>query len=289
MLVTHKMNIATGRPMNSWIIFSLSVFFFLSEAKACSFKQEVLKVFSLSGPMTVVLDKLDLLGQAKLKGVSIFHPVGESFKGKVIPGGLFLSRELAQEMIGGIVFFDEGAELKRMFSSIAVKSVPIRSRDLSPAEVNEKVIVALDPYLQNCEAKIQSLRLLVSELEERLIQKTPLKFSAIFFLGHLKAHRYPEMIMSHDGAVKFLKEKKKLVSYPSDLAYVNWSAKILERLKGSTLFVGLKDSGRSLEKKVDRFQGGINLTYPGVLIPGISQLHGFHFLVDYISESPAGH
>ena len=59
---------------------------------------------------------------------------------------------------------------------------------------------------------------------------------------------------------------------------VNWSSKLMNALPKETLRMGLKDSGRELTKDTQRLSDTeINLIYPGLLIPGITQLKAFNY------------
>ncbi len=84
--------------------------------------------------------------------------------------------------------------------------------------------------------------------------------------------------MVNDGVVKWLVDEELIKTYPAPLAYVNWSAKIMQGLPKDSYKVGIKDSGNSLEEKIEKSAQIINLTYPGSLIPGSGQVEAMIYL-----------
>ena len=135
------------------------------------------------------------------------------------------------------------------------------------------LLIKLDRTTQRCEGKIAMLEEKLEALEKELTSKTyP---SMIFFLGKIKTH-YPELVMANDGHVTFLRELPKYKSYPSDLAYVPWSKKILQDYKGSYK-IGLEE-GKVMELK-SLGDNKFNIKYRGVLTPGIRQIY---FLKDLL-------
>jgi hypothetical protein len=268
--------------MRPWMLIFLKLFLILSIVHAkCEFKRDVKNVVSLSGPVTVILRELNLLNHEKLKCISIFNPVSQTeFKGKIYPGGVFLSQSSLNEFRDNVVFFDESREMARNFKSLGnVSAHEIRTRNLLPLEAMEKALHSLTGVLSGCEEKMGELRSKAASLQKEILQKIPETYSIIFYLGELRGERFPEMIMSNDGVVKLLREKNKIKTYPSELAYVNWSAKIMKELPSTTLHVGLKDSGMEMTKEIKRSSQRMTLIYPGVLVPGYSQLEAFHYWV----------
>ncbi len=243
----------------------------------CGFKAEVDKVFSLSGSTTVLLKELGLLQHSKVKGISVFNPVSAGeFSGKVYPGGIFLSRDSLTEFIGGLVFYDESRELTKILNSMStINSREIRTRSLSPLQAFDKALDEVSLYLKGCEDKARMLREKFLGLEKQLLEKVPAGLPVIFYLGELRGDRYPEMVIVNDGVVKWLKDKQRIKTYPSTLAYVNWSSRMMQSLPENTLHVGVKDSGNSGEKSVKRSSKKMTLIYPGALVPGLSQLEAF--------------
>lgn len=252
----------------------LKIFFVLFASSAfadCSFRKEV-SVISLSGTTTVLFKHLGLLED--LKGISVFNPVSEEdYKGKVYPGGIFLSHKTLDEFKGHYIFFDESRELEKIFKSKNLKTEEIITRNQTPTETIHSSLKKIIPLVEGCEKEIASIEALRISLENKIMNAIPLKKNVLFFLGEIKTGRLPEMVMANDGVVKWLREKGKISTYPSDLAYVNWSSKIMRDLSHMTK-LGILDPARENKKEFV----GSNLSYPGSLVPGLSQLEAFAFL-----------
>lgn len=238
------------------------------------------KVYSLSGPITVALKEIGLLEDPALKAISIFHPVStKEFGGEFLPGGIFLSRENSMAMIGSHVFYDDSRELTKMLSSLSLKFIEIKTRGLVPTDVTRNISEILKKHTSGCEARIRSYQQKAEKTAEEVLKKVPADFKAVFFLGKIKNNRLPEMALVNDGIIKWLNEKKKLKTYPSELAYVSWSAKIMNSLPAATLRVGIIDSGAQIQRSIEKLpSGAINLAFPGALIPGLSQLEAWLYL-----------
>lgn len=235
-------------------------------------------VVSLSGTTTVLFKELGLL--TKLKGISVFNPVTkEEYNGKVYPGGIFLSQSALVELKGVHVFYDESRELGKIFKSQQIRSVEIKSRNQTPSETIHRALKEIIPLTIGCDKKVAELEKKRINLEQKLLNLIQSKKSVLFFLGEFKADRLPEMIMSNDGVVKLLREKNKINTYPTELAYVNWSAKILQELQGM-IYIGVTDPARENKKEVKKVGAKINFAYPGSLVPGLSQLEAFTFLFE---------
>lgn len=271
--------------MRRWmpILFSLLIFFVSKVEARCRFRDDVKKVSSLSGSVTVLLRETGLLKDPKLQGISVFNPIApEDFKGKIFPGGVFLSQKELPNFDGDLVFYDEVRELHRLFSSRkSVQGVQIKTRNLSPMEAMNVTVKKLKVFTQDCEKEFLTLEEKAKKIEQEILDRVPKNFKAIFYIGEMKK-RLPETIMSNDGVVKWLREKKKLETYPSDLAYVNWSAKVMNSLGKDFLHVGILDTGRDYKKEVKKEKGRVNFSYPGVLVPGYSQLEAFHYFFSAI-------
>lgn len=251
---------------------------FVSTSWACVFSGPETKVFSLAGPVTMSLKHLDLLKDPKLKGVSVFHPVDkENFKGEFLPGGIFLSQQSIQKFFGSLIFYDESRELSKLFSRYPqIKAIEIKSRNLSPLEVVKLVEKHLSSHVKNCDLK--KVEAALKDKLSQLKKMIPEKKDMLFFLGEIKPPRLPELLMVNDGVVKWLSDEKLIRTYPSELAYVNWSARILESFSKKALKIGMTDSGSRMELKMKRHGEIINLTYPGFLIPGFGQVDGLIYL-----------
>jgi hypothetical protein len=247
----------------------------------CDFKKEISKVVSLSGSSTVILKELGLLQNKKLQGISVFNPITENeFKGTVYPGGIFLSHQALSGLEGSIVFFDESRDLTKIFSSQSnILSKEIKTRNLTPSKAIEGTLNVMSEFLSGCDEKIASLKNKVIKLQADILKEIPKDLKVVFYLGDFTAGRPPGMVMVNDGVVKWLIEEKRILTYPSSLAYVNWSAKMIKNLPRDTLQVAVKDSGRKGEKKIKRSPLGMTFVYPGALVPGLSQLEAFLFWV----------
>ena len=157
-----------------------------------------------------------------------------------------------------------------------IKAVEFKTRSLTPLEVMLKLEKDLSPYLVGCDFSA-----LNSELKKKLADLKKIadkKSTMLFFLGSIQSERLPEHIMVQDGVVKWLIQEGVLKTYPSELPYVNWSAKILNGLPKDTVRVGIKDSGSQLEKKISKNKNVINLIFPGSLIPGVGQVDAMMYL-----------
>ncbi len=263
------------------IFLSSFLFLLLSNANAeCTYRNE--NVVSLSGTATVIFKEMGLL--SGLKGISVFNPIPkDEYSGPVYPGGIFLSQNTMSEFKNKTVLFDESRELAKIFRSQNIKAVEIRTRNLSPTESIHRTLKEIIPLIKDCEKEIADVEKKRVSLETKIMNGLTQKKQMIFFLGELKQERLPEMIMSNDGVVKWLRTKEKISTYPSDLAYVNWSAKILlENTSDKTLLIGLNDPGREITKTVKKAGNKINLVYPGSLVPGLSQLEAFAYLFEKI-------
>lgn len=270
--------------MNIFLSFIFVLFFQLAHAD-CRFRPHIKKVISLSGPMTVVLNEAGLLNDPVFHGISIFNPVSEkSFKKKIYPGGIFLSHSTLQELADGVVFYDEGRELKRVLdSSKNTKSIQIKTRGLMPLEVMDLLIGELNKHVINCSKTFIDLRLRAENLQKKLIEVIPKNFEVVFYLGEFRNNRPPEMIIVQDGVVKLLIKKKIIKTYPSELSYINWSSKILSQLSPKTLHVGIIDSAMKDTREIKKSEKAMTIVYPGALVPGLTQLEAFLFWAENLN------
>lgn len=260
---------------------SLVLLFISFPCWTCSFRKEVTKVISLSGTMTVLLRETGLLEDQKLTGISVFNPIDEKkYQKKVYPGGLFIAQSVLPEFNNAVVFYDGGEQIRKILSrDKSIKGEEISTRMLLPLESVDLVIKKVSPYVSACEKEFISFKMKAEALQEELLKSVTKNWKVIFYLGEIKASRYPELVIANDGVVKLLRDKKLVTTYPSELAYVNWSARILSTLPKATLHVGVFDPGMKFEKKIKRSSRGMTLVYPGSLVPGYSQLEAFHFLI----------
>jgi hypothetical protein len=247
---------------------------FSSVSFACTFKKEVKKVISLSGSMTVLLNETGLL--KGVSGISVFNPVS-TFKGTVYPGGLFIAQSTLSNFSGALVFFDQGEQIRKILSSGKnIISKEVITRNLLPLETVELTKKLLSPYVSGCEEKFSAYSEKAKKVQNELLGSFPKQQKVIFYLGEIK-QRLPELVMANDGVVKLLLKEKKIISYPSELSYVNWSAKVLSELPKDYLHVGISDPGMKDHKEIKKSSKGTTLIYPGSLVPGLSQLEAFLF------------
>jgi hypothetical protein len=265
---------------------SLILLIFSTNVRAsCSFKKHISKVFSFSGVTSVALRELGLLRNPAVKGISVFNPISPSeFGGKRFPGGIFLSSQSFAEFGGGVVLYDESRELSTILDPMSsTQGVEIKTRGLTPLEVTEKVITVLAPFLSSCEKEVSAFRLKTKVAGENLLEMTPAGRSVVYYLGNSLPGKVPEMVIVQDGVVKWLLDQKKIQSYPSPLAYVNWSSKVMRSLPKKTLHIIVKDSGAEGSKDLKMVKGHWNLTYPGSLVPGLTQLEAWNYFEEAAS------
>ena len=262
----------------SFLLLTLSL---IPKASGCEFKKHVTKIFSLSGPMTVALKHLGLLNKSRVHGISVFNPISkEDFKGKRYPGGVFISQGTFAEFGGGIVFFDESRELSRILSPMSsIQGIELKTRGLVPGEVTSYLIKHLEPIVDNCNKELAGFINTTKKEEDKLLSLFPKSKFVVYFLGEYRQGNPPEMIMVNDGIVKWLIEKGKIKTYPSPLAYVNWSAKVMKTLPNDVEKIAVKDSAENMVKSKRIDDDHLNFIYPGSLVPGISQLEAWNYLM----------
>lgn len=251
-------------------VFSLLFLFCINETQACHFNQHVV---SLSAPMTMIFEELNLLGDPKLLAISTFHPVDESqkFSAERLAGGIFLSKKYLKSYQKAFVFFDESQELKRELKKANIKSlVEFKSRGLDPFDVTFQSIKSLKGVTKGCEKKIKELKLKLIKIKQSFQLPTILKKS-IYFLGEIKDQK-PDLIIGDDSFVLFLKKSKEFKTYPTSLSYIPWSQKIMKRLKDYML-VGISSSQNN-DLKVQKVRTKeFNFSMRGLLTPGIRQVY----------------
>lgn len=247
----------------SFFIFLLMAF----EVLSCELKEN--KYLLLSSPMTMLLEKLDLLNSPHILAISSFHPIKESSKPR-IGGGIFLSVKKLKQYEGSIIFFDESRELQRNLKrSVEGVHIEVKSRGKNPFAILEENIEVLLPYLYQCEEKLEKIKQWSLRVEKSYAEKKA--YPWIFFLGEVKEDELPRLIIGNDLFITFLKEKNFIKTYISDLAYVSFSEKLLKKYKNYKK-IGL------IEGKVDEIQiekineDRLNLTFRGIFSAGISQI-----------------
>lgn len=278
MLVIRKMSIVTARQMKRWmrILASLILFWTATSESSCRFHSSYRKIYSLSGPVTQILEEWSLLNAPELRGVSVFYPLPQGFKGKKIPGGVFLSPGALEEMKDALVFFDESQELRKLFRARKIEAVEIRTRNQFPGVVAANVSSLLSKYVVECGP--EKILAKVKKLEDSILDRMKKKPSIVFFLGEVGKNHLPQFVIASDGLVLWLKKKELISSYPSELGYVSWSGAIIQEMKGKSLFLGIKDDK---DASVTGDKERANLTYPGALIPGVRQLEAWNYFLDH--------
>jgi hypothetical protein len=276
------MNIVIEGSMRPWMKILVSLVLLIISFNIfaeCTFKSEVKKVVSLSATVAVALDEIGLLNHPVVQGVSIFSPISkQKFTKKIYPGGLYLAPGTVKEFNQSVVFYDQGRELKNLLQSLdSATLVEIQTRNQLPLETIEIVINKLKQFTTNCEKQFFRFKEKAISLQSNLLKKIPQNFPVVFYLGEFQNERPPELVIVHDGAVKLLIREKNILTYASELSYVNWSSKIMTKMPARTIHLGIKDSGMSGEKKITQNSKHTNLVYPGALVPGITQIEAFLF------------
>ncbi|MAZ48873.1 MAG: hypothetical protein CME65_09935 [Halobacteriovoraceae bacterium] len=242
------------------------------------------EVVSLSGPMTHLIEEMNLLDDPKLKAISKFHPLEKPFKKKVLAGGLFLSPHVFRDYKDSLIIFDKSREFEYLLKKTEHKDyIEIDSRDQDPFEVINILVLRIRPVLKGCRDELKSLEKKFQNLRENLL-KAKLNLKALFFLGDQK-RKLPETIISHDGFVLFLKKFDNFKTYPSDLAYVTWSSKIMKELKDYRK-IGLIEAQHEVLTRIEREDGHYDLAFRGIMTPGIRQAYFLKaFLEPFILSS----
>ena len=246
-----------------------------SNSFACGLSE---KIVSLSGPITMLLEEMDLLKENNLVAISSFHPVKNETNADVLMGGIFLSTKTLKSFDGATVFFDSSRDLEKVMKNQNLKNtVEVKTRGLSSTEAARLSIRLLEPRLKNCRTMLAEVKSKVKKLEEEISKAK--KGKVVFFLGDI-THKLPTHVMVNDGFVLDLIKAKKLSTYQSDLAYVVWSEKELKKYSDHH-FIGIH------EKKSDSIysashmssENRYNYSYPGILTPGISQVN---FMLEFL-------
>ncbi len=254
----------------------LLITFFLSFSTfACEFNTPQ-PVLSLSGPISHLLKRLDLLGHPQVKAISIFHGIGASdFKGDRLGGGVFLSGDYLKKFSSPLVFIDESMELRKNLEHQKLLPIEIKTRNLDPFQAYKISLEKLAPYLKGCEKKITNMELYVADQMKRSRSFTKLKGTFIFYLGELRGVGRPPNLIMVDNFVLWFKNKILLETYPTKLNYAPWSEKVMKiLLKGKVIEIGLinKETKDNLLVVQTLSKTKINLIHPSLLIPGIAQI-----------------
>lgn len=248
--------------------FSLYLLFFSVQVFACNLSK---RTVSLSGPISLIFEELDLIKDKKLLAISTFHPIKSKFQGKVLAGGLFLPRKTLKNYSNDLIFYDKSKEYKSMLKKSGVKeAVEVDTRDMDPFEAFNVSLNKILPYLKHCEIAVDQLKEKIQKIERKIVIKSFL-YKSIFFLGTIK-NKLPDTVISNDGFVRWLKKDPLFMTYPSPLSYALWSKRIISKL-GTYNYFGVTDGKTEKLKMIEVSKGRYNLSMRGVLIPGIRQIY----------------
>lgn len=253
-------------------VISLIFIFYIPFAFCCELKKDI-QIYSLSSPITMLLEELELLNKKQVLGISVFHPV-KKFQGQKLAGGIFLSNQLFENSKGLIVFYDESQELNKKLSRISnINSLEIKTRELGAFSATKLSIQKLRPFLIGCELKLKSLEGKIVDIKKQ-VSNTKLKHEYLFYLNpFISKNKKPSLVIVNDGFVKSLIQFSKLKTYPSRLGYVNWSSKIMKKIGEDAVHIGVSDS---LNDKISRSKltdKVWNIDFRGALSPGIRQVY----------------
>lgn len=238
------------------------------DAKACSLKTDIV---SLSGPITMLMEELNLLEDKKLAAISHFHPIQKKTNARALKGGLFLSLRELKKYNHHLFFVDKSVEFERMLERSKISNVvTLNTRGIGSIEATELSLNKLAPFLSGCDKRVNTLRARLAELIATLKEQKPKKM--IFYLGS-KKNKKPEYIMARDGFVLDLMTYSKLQSFESSLHYVLWSQKELKKYS-NYIEIGIVHNAKETKLKISMYSPrNCDVSYPGVLIPGISQVN----------------
>lgn len=261
------------------VVIFFSTFLIHGNSLACSLKKGH-SFISISGPVTHLLEELNLLEDPALKAISAFHPV-KNEKVKKIAGGIFISPKTLSRFDSPVVFFDSSRELKKVLGQSGVNAkVEVDTRGKEPFAASEVALAALEPHLKECSKNLEDLRAQLKKIKTSLMKTSLPAKDFIFYLGSFKKEQKPpELVMVNDGFVKFLKDNKEMKTYPGSLAYLPWSQRILAKMD-RPIFIGVQEArGKDLE--IERVEKNIyNIGFQGVLTPGIRQVFFLKKLLD---------
>ena len=271
---------------NRFYLILVAMTLFISTYSAPTLAQDgchlsVPKLAILSAPVATVLNALGLLNRPEIVvashvlGLNAFNP-----KTKLLPHTLFLSGQSLKELEGTVVFYDQSRELKKTLKNVAVqKLIEVKTRDLDPFEVVDLIVKQLLPLTDQCQEEFATFAKLMSDTKVKCQNLQIPSGVLIFLLGDWKSGgAMPELMMNNDGPMIFLRKNMSRTYYPSTLAYLAPSQKILEKLKAKErlLFVGLSSQDRhTFVSDVRTNADGskvLNIFRPEFLIPGFPQV-----------------
>jgi hypothetical protein len=239
------------------------------------------KIISFSGPLTTFLEELKLLDDKNLVGISKLTPLITKTKVSRFAGGIFISKKMLKNYNETLFFYDKSIDLTKTFKRSAVKSyIELDTRDIDPFEVLDYILKKISPHLSNCGKEIQKFKANISKIDRNL-KANFTKKKIVFFLGSItRAKKLPELVISNDGFVKYLRVNKLIDTYKSEFAYVSWSQKELNKLKKTHYLIGVNDSENKTTQVQTISKRYLNILLRGALVPGIRQV----YLLKKISE-----
>ena len=255
--------------------FKLFLLIFCTKAVfACSLNQEII---SLSGPVTSLLDNLNLLNDKKLVAISKLNSVSKKNNVEEISGGIFTSKKYFNKNKNTVFFIDSSFELiKTIKRSRLKKYVEFKSRNLDPFDVTRDAMKLIQPYLSGCNDEMTRLKKYLKRIKSMNFK---FRSGIIFLLGEVSHNKLPKLVISYDGFVKFLRKNSYLKTYDSDLAYVSWSQKLISDYTSKNYkLIGINDSNSHVPsfKKIDEHK--YNIFFKGALIPGLNQVKLLEFI-----------
>lgn len=221
------------------------------------------------------MEDLGLMNAPALKGVTVFYPVKGHFGGERIPGGVYLAPAKLAAMKNALIFYDSSSELKKLFTTKKMKAAEINSRGLTPRQVMSSVWEKLKAHVQDCQTEKTAMFGQMDVLEDNIKKRMTTPYLVIVFLGKVTEGKLPELVIANDGIVKWLRENKLIRTYPTDLAYVNWAASVMNELKTYSLLGFAESPSPTLAGNSKR----MTLNFPGVLTPGLRQLEAWSFFL----------
>lgn len=269
----------------------LILFLSIQSALACKINTPIV---SLSGPVSYLLKEFKLTTDSNFKAVSSFHHFVQDFNGQRIAGGIYLSLKRMKELEGEpfTLFVDESQELQNRVSFLKseIKNLKevhfIKTRNKDPFQVTKELLAVIDPYLSSgCGYKVQNLRKDLARIElesERLV--FPAGKSWLFYLGDKSPGNQNQTLLVNDSFNLIFKKKKNFKTYPSNLAYVSPSIKILRKMKKTSLEFGLAEYDKKELKVEELRKDTFNLYQEGVLYPGLSQVYFIQNFARWVSR-----
>ncbi len=255
------------------LILIFLIFIVNKNAIGCSLNQNTV---SLSGPVTMLLEELDLLEDEKLKAISKFHLLRKDFHKEVLAGGIFLSKRTLKRFEDHLVIYDQSRDLSReLRNHKKLKFLEIKTVGQDPFETINYLLEKVSFILNSCDKRIASLKEKLEKVKNRMkIQPG----TYLFFLGKI-GHKYPDLLITNDGFVKTLRLLNGFKTYPSELGYTPWSKKMRSRID-QPIEIGLIETKAETPQVKALKSRKMNIRFRGIMIPGIRQIE----LLKYLSS-----